>query len=81
MDGSDAPPIRLVWPGKEDSAEVVTARLTLLSQGPSGCSLVQGDNLAALLDVRHVVGADPDLRITNIHGKGYRLEIVNDNHA
>lgn len=52
MDGSDAPPIRLVWPGKEDSAEVVTARLTLLSRGSSSCSLVQGDNLAALRALR-----------------------------
>lgn len=52
MDGSDAPSIRLVWPGKQDSAEVGTARLSLLSQGPASCSLVQGDNLAALRALR-----------------------------
>jgi hypothetical protein len=28
--------------------------------------------------LRKILSADPDLRITNIHGKGYRLEIVND---
>ena len=28
--------------------------------------------------LRKKLSADPDLRITNIHGKGYRLEIVND---
>jgi DNA modification methylase len=52
MDGSDAPPIRLVWPGKQDSAEILTARLELLSQGPACCSLVHGDNLAALRALR-----------------------------
>ena len=28
--------------------------------------------------LRKKLSGDPDLRITNIHGKGYRLEIVND---
>ena len=31
--------------------------------------------------LRKKLSADPDLRITNIHGKGYRLEIVNDSIA
>ena len=31
--------------------------------------------------LREKLSADPDLRITNIHGKGYRLEIVNDSIA
>ncbi len=31
--------------------------------------------------LRKKLSADPDLRITNIHGKGYRLEIVNDSVA
>jgi DNA-binding response OmpR family regulator len=28
--------------------------------------------------LRKKLSADPDLRITNIHGKGYKLEVVND---
>jgi DNA-binding response OmpR family regulator len=28
--------------------------------------------------LRKKLSADPDLRITNIHARGYRLEIVND---
>jgi DNA-binding response OmpR family regulator len=28
--------------------------------------------------LRKKLSADPDLRITNIHGKGYRLEMVNE---
>ncbi|MFM7428554.1 MAG: helix-turn-helix domain-containing protein [Flammeovirgaceae bacterium] len=39
----------------------------------TGCSL---DMFISKL--RKKLSADPDLRITNIHGKGYRLEILND---
>jgi DNA-binding response OmpR family regulator len=28
--------------------------------------------------LRKKLSTDPDVRITNIHGKGYRLEIVQD---
>jgi len=31
--------------------------------------------------LRKKISDDPDLRITNVHGKGYRLEIVNDSIA
>jgi DNA-binding winged helix-turn-helix (wHTH) protein len=31
--------------------------------------------------LRKKLGGDPDLRITNVHGKGYRLELINDSIA
>ena len=44
----DASQLRLSWPGKEDSPELVTARLELVEPGDAGCELVVGDNLAEI---------------------------------
>ncbi|HTV23429.1 MAG TPA: DNA methyltransferase, partial [Polyangiaceae bacterium] len=52
MDGADAIQIRLDWPGKNDVAETPPARLELVRAGRSPCTLVQGDNLAALRALR-----------------------------
>ncbi len=48
IDASDAPQIRLVWPGKQESIESGTARLEPLHDGDGSCTLVHGDNLAAM---------------------------------
>jgi DNA modification methylase len=48
MDQSDAPQIRLTWPGKQESSELPAVRLELLEPGQASCRLVHGDNLAAM---------------------------------
>jgi DNA modification methylase len=48
MDAIDGPQIRLVWPGKQESAETPIARLELLRKGHPACMLIEGDNLAAM---------------------------------
>lgn len=48
MAGSDAPQIRLTWPGKQDTSDAPLAPLELVRDGDASCELVQGDNLAAL---------------------------------
>jgi DNA-binding response OmpR family regulator len=41
--------------------------------------VITGRNLDMFISkLRKKLSTDPDLRITNIHGKGCRLEIVND---
>ncbi len=48
MDDTDAPQIRLVWPGKQESSEPRSVRLELVRKGHPSCMLVHGDNLAAM---------------------------------
>jgi DNA modification methylase len=48
MASSDAPQIRLTWPGKQELTEAPAARLEPAYPGAVRCELVCGDNLAAL---------------------------------
>jgi DNA modification methylase len=48
MDAGDAMQVRLIWPGKDDPAPALEAHLERVRAGGSGCTLVQGDNLAAM---------------------------------
>ena len=51
MDG-DVTQIRLEWPGKHDVTEGPVARLDQVRAGRSPCTLIHGDNLAALRALR-----------------------------
>lgn len=48
MDAGDSVQVRLTWPGKDDPVPMPDARLELVRQGHAACTLVQGDNLAAM---------------------------------
>jgi len=52
MAASDAPQIRLTWPGKQDTYDAPLAPLELVRAGDPRCELVHGDNLAALRALR-----------------------------
>ena len=54
-------------------------RETLMQEVWINEGVITGRSLDMFISkLRKKLSADPDLRITNIHGKGYRLEIVND---
>lgn len=48
MRATDAPQVRLVWPGKRETELDVPARLDLVRPGQPACRLIEGENLAAL---------------------------------
>jgi DNA modification methylase len=48
MDAEDATQVRLTWPGKDAPTTSPAARLERLRAGLSACTLVEGDNLAAM---------------------------------
>ncbi|HWO08482.1 MAG TPA: site-specific DNA-methyltransferase [Polyangiaceae bacterium] len=48
MDAGDAMQVRLTWPGKDDPVPTPEARLETVRAGGSTCTLVHGDNLAAM---------------------------------
>jgi len=55
------------------------ARETLMEKIWINEGVITGRSLDMFVSkLRKKLSADPDLRITNIHGKGYRLEIVNN---
>ena len=54
-------------------------RETLMQEVWINEGVITGRSLDMFISkLRKKLSADPDLRITNIHGKGYRLETVND---
>lgn len=59
--------------------EQLTLREELIQDVWTDEGVITGRSLDMFISkLRKKLSADPDLRITNIHGKGYRLEIVND---
>ena len=57
----------------------LTLREELIQEVWTDDGVITGRSLDMFISkLRKKLSADPDLRITNIHGKGYRLEIVND---
>ncbi len=57
----------------------LTLREELIQEVWTDEGVITGRSLDMFISkLRKKLSADPDLRITNIHGKGYRLEIVND---
>ena len=48
MDAGDSVQVRLTWPGKDDPVPRPDARLEMVRRGGADCTLVQGDNLAAM---------------------------------
>ena len=60
MDAGDSVQIRLTWPGKDDPVPLPDARLEPVRTGQSPCTLVQGDNLAAM----HALGARDGAPVT-----------------
>ena len=60
----------------------LTLREELIQEIWTDEGVITGRSLDMFISkLRKKLSADPDLRITNIHGKGYRLEIVNDSIA
>jgi DNA-binding response OmpR family regulator len=58
---------------------LLTLREDLIQEIWTDEGVITGRSLDMFISkLRKKLSADPDLRITNIHGKGYRLEIVND---
>jgi hypothetical protein len=58
--------------------EQLTPREELIQDVWTDEGVITGRSLDMFISkLRKKLSADPDLRITNIHGKGYRLEIVN----
>ncbi len=59
--------------------ERLTLREELIQEVWTDEGVITGRSLDMFISkLRKKLSADPDLRITNIHGKGYRLEIVKD---
>jgi|694.fasta_scaffold36312_1 hypothetical protein len=59
--------------------EQLTLREELIQHVWTDEGVITGRSLDMFISkLRKKLSADPDLRITNIHGKGYRLEILND---
>jgi DNA-binding winged helix-turn-helix (wHTH) protein len=57
----------------------LTLRDELIQEVWTDEGVITGRSLDMFISkLRKKLGDDPDLRITNVHGKGYRLEIVND---
>jgi len=57
----------------------LTLREELIQEVWTDEGVITGRSLDMFISkLRKKLSADPDLRITNIHGKGYRLEIVHD---
>jgi DNA-binding response OmpR family regulator len=57
-------------------------RETLMQEVWINEGVITGRSLDMFISkLRKKLSVDPELRITNIHGKGYRLEIVNDSTA
>jgi DNA-binding winged helix-turn-helix (wHTH) protein len=57
----------------------LTLRDELIQEVWTDEGVITGRSLDMFISkLRKKLSADPDLRITNIHGKGYRLEIVSD---
>lgn len=57
----------------------LTLRDELIQEVWTDEGVITGRSLDMFISkLRKKLSADPDLRITNIHGKGYRLETVND---
>jgi hypothetical protein len=57
----------------------ITLREDLIQDVWTDEGVITGRSLDMFISkLRKKLSADPSLRITNIHGKGYRLEIVND---
>ncbi len=57
----------------------LTLREELIQEVWTDEGVITGRSLDMFISkLRKKLSVDPDLRITNIHGKGYRLEIVND---
>jgi DNA modification methylase len=48
MDAGDATMVRLTWPGKDEPIAPLAARIETIRRGRSPCTLVEGDNLAAM---------------------------------
>lgn len=62
-----------------NNIEQLTLREELIQDVWTDEGVITGRSLDMFISkLRKKLSADPDLRITNIHGKGYRLEIVND---
>jgi DNA-binding winged helix-turn-helix (wHTH) protein len=60
----------------------LTLREELIQEVWTDDGVITGRSLDMFISkLRKKLSADPALRITNIHGKGYRLEIVNDSKA
>jgi DNA-binding response OmpR family regulator len=54
-------------------------RETLMQEVWINEGVITGRSLDMFISkLRKKLSTDPDVRITNIHGKGYRLEIVQD---
>jgi len=59
--------------------EQLTLREELIQHVWTNEGVITGRSLDMFISkLRKKLSVDPDLRITNIHGKGYRLEIVNE---
>lgn len=57
----------------------LTLREELIQEVWTDEGVITGRSLDMFISkLRKKLSADPDLRVTNVHGKGYRLEIVND---
>jgi hypothetical protein len=57
----------------------LTLRDELIQEVWTDDGVITGRSLDMFISkLRKKLNGDPDLRITNVHGKGYRLEIVND---
>jgi hypothetical protein len=57
----------------------LTLREELIQEVWTDDGVITGRSLDMFISkLRKKLSADPDLRITNIHGKGYRLEIIHD---
>ncbi|MBC7850675.1 MAG: winged helix-turn-helix transcriptional regulator [Chitinophagaceae bacterium] len=57
----------------------LTLREELIQEVWTDEGVITGRSLDMFISkLRKKLSTDPDLRITNVHGKGYRLEIVND---
>jgi DNA-binding response OmpR family regulator len=60
----------------------LTLREELIQEVWTDEGVITGRSLDMFISkLRKKLSGDPDLRITNIHGKGYRLEIVNGSVA
>ena len=63
---------------KKNFGELIP-RETLMQEVWINEGVITGRSLDMFISkLRKILSADPDLRITNIHGRGYRLETVND---
>jgi hypothetical protein len=60
----------------------LTLRDELIQEVWTDEGVITGRSLDMFISkLRKKLSADPELRITNVHGKGYRLEIINDSVA